>query len=388
LQHAQRSPSYIGQQLFYNLYLNTFDYNIRLSPKDVGPNLTTMVELVREVLQPNPQESEYMKAHVGNFYNQGVPRDFALANLLPFTTDELMNRVFASPNWEYYLLLCLADDRIILNAALEIARAYPDLIIRYFLRNLYHFMFDPGYAHTRFNLNPFGQIGLHFYPAVGELDAHELTVFKAQAAREVSFNPLPRQPDMVRYLFSEIHRGWENYFHREALRIVGVLMCVAWAAAFAGLTHMLFSQRSRLTPQSEFRRINVLAFADSRFVTCVIITSLLLGYNAAVTAMFAEPDFRYRDMAELQADLIAGFGLFSIQQLVGSIFIPIIGSESAKKLARAVSFLRSLDIFQRFTTHQTAAFTIVMVLIVMVWWIIFMLQNTTACWIGACPAPA
>lgn len=41
--------------------------------------------------------------------------------------------------------------------------------------------------------------------------------------------------------------------------------------------------------------------------------SLLFIYDAALTALFVEPDFRYRQMADLQATLVAGLGLISIQ---------------------------------------------------------------------------
>ena len=41
-------------------------------------------------------------------------------------------------------------------------------------------------------------------------------------------------------------------------------------------------------------QIQVDRLSDGTLVASIVIASLVFGYNAAVTAIFAEPDFRYR----------------------------------------------------------------------------------------------
>jgi hypothetical protein len=381
MQHTHSTPSYTGEQVFYNPYLASFDYGIQLSSKDVGPNLTVAVDHLRELLQSNVKDSEFIKKEIVNYYSEGAGRDFAQANILLFTPDQLIDQVLASPNWEYYLLLCDSnDDRVMLRAASEIAHAYPDLMIRYFFRNLSHFVFRPGYAHTRYNLNPFGSIGLAFHPADEYADPHEVMKLAARgdrAAREAQFNPLLQQPTVVRKLFYIVHQVWLRLYFG-AVGVTGALMCVAWATAIAGLANILRSRRLRLAPQTEPWPSKALAFADDRFVVCVFIASLLFGYNAVVTAAFAEPNFRYHEMVELQTILIAGFGLISSRQMAKGILAPSIDLKGNPTVMRVRRLLRAFDIFERFTAFQIASVTTFVVLALFAWWAIFMLQNTAA----------
>ena len=57
-------PSYSGQQIFYNLYINSAELGIRISP-DIGPNLKHVTEVLREKLQPNLRESVYLQKLMG-----------------------------------------------------------------------------------------------------------------------------------------------------------------------------------------------------------------------------------------------------------------------------------------------------------------------------------
>ena len=44
-----------GCQVFYNPYLNTFDYGVHLSPA-IGPNVAHAIDTLRKNLQPSPRE--------------------------------------------------------------------------------------------------------------------------------------------------------------------------------------------------------------------------------------------------------------------------------------------------------------------------------------------
>ena len=123
--HADKTPSYTGKQ-FYNPYINALDYGIRFSPQDIGPNLTLAVEQLRSQLSPNPESASLIQNHY--LRDDAAPdraRAFAEVNIFPFSPDQLIDRIITHPNWEYYVLLCEAnDDHVMLLAALEIARRF------------------------------------------------------------------------------------------------------------------------------------------------------------------------------------------------------------------------------------------------------------------------
>ena len=184
MKDVHTTASYTGEQIFYAPYLNSSDYGIRLVPNMIGPDFALAVENLRNRLQPAPKDLKYiLDEYIGSDIGAA---QFAKANIIPFTTDELIDRVLTHANWEYYVLLCGAsDDRIMLRATLEIARTHPGLILEYFTRNLLHFIFDPGYKHSRYNTYPFGPEGLFFVPAIGAV-VPEAQSLPPRAFRELS----------------------------------------------------------------------------------------------------------------------------------------------------------------------------------------------------------
>ena len=121
-------------------------------------------EVLRQKLQPNLRESAFLQ-----YFLKDIPPAFVEEYVYPYTPDQLIERIYDAPNWEYYLWLASADDndQTYLKASGEIARAYPLYVARYGLRNVLHLLFDPGYAHTRNNARGFHKIGLQFLPVTG-----------------------------------------------------------------------------------------------------------------------------------------------------------------------------------------------------------------------------
>jgi hypothetical protein len=369
-EHAQEMPSYVGEQFFYNPYLNTFDYGIRLSPNDVGPNLSHAIDELRRRLQPNPKDSEFIRTQY-----DGPPyqTEFAEAHIDPFTADELIEQVLVSPNSEYYTLLCAAnEDRVLLAAALEIARAYPGLILRYSVRNLIHFVFSPGYKHSRYNLNPFRPEGLVFYPAYGDVSS-QVEALPAQSVREVNFDPVRHEPFIVHRLFSAIQTAWLKAYTTDAA-IIAWLMCVAWGTAAVGLVQAVRSPpRPVSAVESNLGRVVVF---DNALVASIVIGSLVFGYNAAVTSVFAEPDFRYRQIADLQAILIAGLGLISMQHWIMIILGDRLTAYNANYWDRAIRTIRARDIWRRLTAFRLATIVLSTAFCGLAGWTLFMIENT------------
>ena len=369
-QHSSATPSYLGRQTFYDPYLNTLDYGIRLSPHDVGPNFTRALDELRNRLQPSPRDSEFVQTQYGR---TDYKAEFASAYIDPLTTDELMDQVLARPNWEYYTLLCLAnDDHLLLAAALEIARAHPSLILRYSVRNFLHFTFNPGYKHSRFNLNPFRPEALLFYPAQAAVDEN-VTGFPARAVRELSFDPVLHEPLVVHRLFNAMQTVWLKSY-RTGVAIMAWLMCAAWGTAAVRLVQAV---RPRAKPASMTEpNSGGLLKSDSALVASIVIASLVFGYNAAVTAIFAEPDFRYRQASDLQAILIAGLGLIAMQPWIGLALRHRTPADIAKRWERAVRWIHSGDVWPRLTAMQLAAIVTGTACASLAGWTLFILANT------------
>ena len=369
-QHSPATPSYLGQQTFYNPYLNTLDYGIRLSPHDVGPNFTRAIDELRNRLQPSPRDSEFVQTQYGR---TGAKGEFASAYIDPFTTDELMDQVLARPNWEYYTLLCIAnDDHVLLAAALEIARTHPSLILRYSVRNFLHFVFDPGYKHSRYNSNPFRPEALLFFPAEAAVD-DDIAAFPARAARELSFDPVPHEPFVVHRLFSVMQTVWRKSYRTEVV-IIALLMCVAWGAAAVRLVQAV-RPRAKSASMTEPNSGGLLK-SDNALVASIVIASLVFGYNAAVTAVFAEPDFRYRSASDLQAILIAGLGLIAMQPWIGPALRHRVPADIAERWDRAARWIHSGDVWSRLSAMQLAAIVIGTASAGFAGWTLFIIANT------------
>jgi hypothetical protein len=370
MQHSAATPSYLGQQIFYNPYLNTLDYGIRLSPHDVGPNFTRAIDELRNRLQPSPMDSEFVATQYGK---TGAKGEFARAHIDPLTTDELMDQVLARPNWEYYTLLCIAnDDHVLLAAALEIARTHPSLILRYSVRNFFHFIFDPGYKHSRYNLNPFRPEALPFFPAEAAVDEN-ITAFPARAVRELSFDPVLHEPSIVYLLFKAMQRAWLRSYKTEVV-IIAWLMCVAWVTAAVRLVQVV-RPRAKSAAMTE-PNSGGLVKSDNALVASIVIASLVFGYNAAVTAVFAEPDFRYRLASDLQAIVIAGLGLIAIQPWIGPALRHRVPADIAARWDRAERWIHSGDVWPRLTATQLAAIVIGTACAGFAGWTLFILANT------------
>jgi len=371
-EHAAETPSYTGKQLLYNPYINSYDYRILLLPKYVGPNTASLKDNLYENLKPGV--TTYIREnYVAKDASRVSAQKFAEANMYPFTADEFIERIFTTPNWEYYnLLSSAADDQVALKAALEIIRAHPELIIRYSARNFFHFIFSPGYAHTRYNLNGFSAVGLRFYPEDGLIADGEAEILPPRVIREARFDPLSKEPDVVRHLFDGIVSVWIKAY-RKFVYVAAILMFVAWLSVVVSIA-VIAQKYFRRRAQAERKLQNMFVFQDE-FIGCVLIASGLLVYNAAVTAIFAEPDFRYRHMVDLQALLVAGLGLLASQHWIKLMLGQHLSGLFANRMAY-FTCVQSFDVFRWLTATQIAISAVCLIGAIYVTWTFFMLHFT------------
>jgi hypothetical protein len=368
MRHKDSVPSYSGQQIFYNLYINSGEFGIRISP-DIGPNLKRATEVLRQKLQPNLRESAFLQ-----HFLEDVPPAFVEEHVYPYTPDQLIERIYDAPNWEYYLWLASADenDQTYLKASGEIARAYPLYVARYGLRNLLHLLFDPGYAHTRHNARGFHKIGLQFLPITGGVvGAQDI---EARAQREVKYFPLPDQSARIQRAMHDIKTFWDAHFF-DFVRYTSILMVIAWVGVLLRLVCLLFA---RTRPCQAFA-----SPAIEGVVASVIAASAFLFYNDLTAALFAEPDYRYFHFTELLRITIAGFAvalvllvLFAPETRTGAF---VHASRPYQLAAAAFSRLRSYDFFQQYFGPHPAQWAIALTLLTaasFAWWVSFMVART------------
>ena len=268
-QHLFGDASYTGAQLFYNPYMNARDYHVRLDPS-ANPALARLDgDLAVALADP-----KFLADHVG-----AEPPEAAAA-LFDGVSPE---RIWAEPNWEYFMLLsdAEADDHVLLGAAVALMAAHPVMVARYTARNFLLFLFDPGWAHSRYNALPLNYGGLDFLPGVSAIADVERGVIGPLAVAEASALPHP-------FLF--ITPLWKAGY-KLGVPAGMVLVLAGWVAV------------AWRRPSRAF----VAAFA--------IVTALIL-YEAAITGLFAEPSYRYADFVITLRVLAAGFGVCAMWGIV------------------------------------------------------------------------
>jgi len=104
--------------------------------------------------------------------------------------------------------------------------------------------------------------------------------------------------------------------------------------------------------------------------------SLVFGYNAAVTSIFAEPDFRYRQMADLQAILLGGLGLVALYRWLSVAFSDGIILPLARRRNALTRWLSAIDIWEQRSKPQLAMLVIGLTAAAFASWAVWMVTNT------------
>ena len=298
-------PSYVGGQVFYNLYLNSREYGITLDP-NIGPNMRQIDTALRSALAPIPQESGLLRRYLDE---QNVPSVFASAEFSSFTLEDLIRRIYLLPNWEYYMVILYAEpnDQILLGASLEIIKRYPLYFLRYSWRNTVVFLFHPGYAHTRYNVNPFSPIRLDFYPALAGIDGSIRNAPPEAKVQILSYEPRVIQ-EALEGMMSVAAKLWVAHYQK-FVALTSSLMVIAWAA-LAWAAACAIGRRWRDAALCE----PVALWSQPGFLPSLLSASILLLYEATITGVFAEPDYRYHHFVLLLRVLVAGFGAIVLRR--------------------------------------------------------------------------
>lgn len=275
-------PSYKGRQIFYNLYVNSADFGIRID-ESLGPATGRLFARVRSELKEGGLNGERMNVW---YRSHNFPE---AAKYYWFTQFTDVNEVFIEsliqhPSHDYFEFFCWVEttDQVFLRSAIEIAKKYPLYPLWIMARNTILFFWIPGYAHGRFGLSfqTFNPEGLQFLPLHGDISLPQIETYVPIPGK---YELLKRDTDFIlraRVRAARIENVWKNNYQK-----INKGMFVLATIALVGM----FYGRECL-----------------RHATAV--TWLFFLYNALVTCTFAEPNYRYHFFVLPMLFILAGLG--------------------------------------------------------------------------------
>jgi hypothetical protein len=295
-----------GIQAFYNIYTNTSEFGVLLSP-EMGPRVGRILNSVYQCALPSPSQSNQLAP-----WHWRGSAEFNRENIFRYTADQLVEKVATKSNHEYFLLIltsgCVSDsfselDRMLLKASIEITLTHPLYVMKLFLRNVFYLLYDPGWLHDRFTTAPISRGGLLFpfgdYATLPQGGTILDTRLSDRALREIGFIPLERQPRLVTDVHFFVYWAWYSSYSAVTVG-VGCLAWFAWISMIIGLL-----QRAMGSPR--LARWSKLWQSDSVIPAAAGVSVLLLG-NVAVTAMAGDPIYRYDFSILTLKIMLAGVG--------------------------------------------------------------------------------
>jgi hypothetical protein len=333
--HQPNVPSYTGEQIFYNAYINSIPFGVHISPA-MGPNLAKIGQCIHDELQPSVRDSAMVKA-----IGEAPSKQFMDEYFYKYTSDELERRVFEAPNREYLQLVCAPEknDQIILKAALEVLEAHPWYFFAYTGRNLWHLLARPGFSYSRYDALPFHQLGKIFPAGGGEINWTDgLPLIAARAAREVTFLPLSVERGFFTRSLDDIQQLWGEYYQTVVV-VTLVLMIAGWLGLLARFT-LFFRPASPRTAT-----LRAMLVSDG-LASSIVAASLLLLYNFVVTAAFVDPDYRYHNFMVLIRLLVSGYGLIVVIRVFNAAFgRRLAGTAPVRVIADGLAVIQRDDAF-------------------------------------------
>lgn len=270
---------YAGDQVFLNLYLHSAEFQTRVLDPAFGPNSARVLERVRAGMAPTPAKAEIFKTWPG-------PPSFRNDHFLAFSEEELIEKMITKPNREYYYYIIEAvdDDRLLLQASIEIARAKPGFIAQYVIQNSWRALANPGWMFGRFTNSGAFQGGRHF-PLGGITTAglsSPVFYLSDQGNKETNFIPLAGQPESVKSVYFFIETLWYQWYHPLTLVLV-FLIGISWISSILGLLQFV---------SSKFKRASDLFLGEKVLVASIGLNLLLLA-NICLTATLVFSLYRY-----------------------------------------------------------------------------------------------
>ena len=368
-------PSGMGMQMFYSMYLYLGDFGYQLSP-DLGPNTKHLLDKLQQGLQPDVRESAIIKRALID-----TPPDFMEKHVYSFTPQGLVEKIMTAPNEEYYMILKYVDpapnDLFLLKITTEIARSHPWYVIQYAARNLWHAVFDPGYASTRYNVQGYHKTGIDFVPGVQSLgvrSADWVAAYGSRAEREMAYFPLKTKSQAVQDFFHELETFWRVHFSKYVW-ITSAPIAIAWIGAFAGALCWIIPQTGLC---QGLKRTGV-----DTLMGPLITASAFLLYEDLATALFSQPVYRYFHMTEPLRLVIGGFGLAFAMGMLSFVWRTKIAQTPLWRLGQAglapITAIQKYDLLDGYFGRRRAQWILLLVVVhacLFAWWTSSMIVHT------------
>lgn len=365
------APSGKGMQILYSTYLYLGDFGYRLSP-DIGPNTKRLFELMRAELKPTVRDAPLIQRGVGD-----SPPEFMEKYFYALTPEQLIEKIATEPNEEYYWNVIYAvdsNDQFFLDISKEIARKYPFYVAKYAARNMWHALFDPGYATTRYNTMGYIKTGGEFPPSSqgwGVRSEDAVTQYGMRAAREMEFFQFKTMAPAIQEFVTTLEILYIENFHAYVW-VTAVPMVFAWICAFCGVFCWGFPR---------LRLCHSLKAAEcEKLMAPVIAASALLVYEDLATSLFSQPVYRYFHMTEPWRLVVAGYGLVYMLRLTTPLWQSRAMSAALSQPKRLVTVVHSGDLLNsRFALRprQWAGGLIVLNLALFGWWASSVIAHTS-----------
>jgi hypothetical protein len=183
--------------------------------------------------------------------------------------------------------------------------------MQFTLRNVWKFLYDPGWMHGRMNTLPQFKGGHHF-PFGGITTAGRGTVgdrTPGPSFKEASFIPISRQSEWLKQFYYEIEMAWDRYYHPLTL-IAFYLTALTWISTLIGLASRIFRPRT-------LARWSVMWLSD-RVVPASLGITMLYLVNMGITAAFEDPRYRYDFDLLMFKVMLAGIGCAVLLHLLST----------------------------------------------------------------------
>jgi hypothetical protein len=299
-----RPLSVLGAQMFSNIYLNSRELGVTLAP-DIGPNMKLLFDRTYESLLPSPAEVDLLH------HWQFATPDLTKKLFYEYDARDVVEHMFLKPNMIYWVyIIARVDDRTLLMASLETMRAHPVYVATYMLRNMWEFIYDPGWLHEINDTNEQIHGGLLFpfsgATTVGRDTGGDTLIEPARS--EANFRPLTRQPEWIKTIYYEMERAWAAYY-QSLTRVGFLLILVTWFSACIGFLNSLWRMPA-LARWSEF-------WISEKVVRASLAASMILLASIAATGFLVDPLYRYDYSLLMFKVILAGIGVTVLFHVIG-----------------------------------------------------------------------
>lgn len=294
--------SYNGGQTFQNLYVNSKEFGIRLSP-ELGPAMKVITDNLYQAVLPRPSLSPFIKSEgngVESLTAYISEKEFLAAHIYPFSAEELINQIYKTPNWDYSYMLYIAtpNDSLFFKASWEIIRRYPWYPFAFTARNMWHLLYYPGFEHSRYTVHRFNRTVIRDafpYDALTE-GTSNLT---PRAERELNFDRFKHKPHFVKKAILRIKKTF-CHSYLKFTRIIFYCMTIAWVAvAISLINRLVFSKKIQY----------VVDLLPKNFTPLVTALSLYLFLSMLIISVFVDPLLRFHNHLIPFKLMLAGLGV-------------------------------------------------------------------------------